>query len=169
MSSQVLRFVWSVPTVSVGRFQDLVQKWPGENTFSLSGFHHHLQDILQDGTHVEGMALSVSSWRRWVEALGSWCPGLLCPLSDSPSSLLPCLCSWLWKSWLVSLVFTGVRGAPGWLSLTLFLPACVPLQTTCDLHQDPASMVCIRARVTELLLLLMHSCQKPPSHILSSL
>ena len=116
----------------------------------------------------KSMAVSVSSW-RWVQALGSWYPGLLCPLSDSPSSLLPCLCCWLWESWLVSLVFTRVHGAPGWPSLTLFLLALgVPLQTTCDLHPDPASMVGIRAWVTVHYSPLMYSCQRPPSHILSS-
>ena len=64
------------PTVSLGRFQDLVHKWPGENTFSFSGFHHLLQDTLQDGAHVEepgclSLFMEMSSG-PWVVV--SWAP-----------------------------------------------------------------------------------------------
>lgn len=94
---------------------------------SLSEFHQHLWDILQDGIWVwewRSVALSVSTREHGLRPWRHNGLRLLCLLSNIAFSSLSCLCCWL-RGWpMVFLIrmntnFTGPCDALGWLSLYL--------------------------------------------------
>lgn len=106
MSSQVLQFVWSVPTVSVGDFQDLCTEMTRGKHIQplLSGFHHHLSKTFSRMVHVEGMAfLKPLHGEDELRPLGHGVLGSSAHWVIVLLHFFLCLCSWLWKSWLVSL------------------------------------------------------------------